>query len=303
MIHGRVVFTNTQQEYNLTGMALVVAVQLSMLPGEALERSQELKFDIRSLGEPGDPPKPGNITPVAFHDIDGKLDTAQRALLMVALSNNILENAQYLTYVFATINLVPPATNNWLTPVRSAYAYMSRVNAPGALAILSVTTDRNISGLPLQVDGQLQSPGYDASFGISRGLFLQHVMMPGLPTVFGHGTTPDAFIDNHTSQYVQNTRNIALNSVKSGAINYDPQLSTFGLTTTGDGLASKYEGSCDLKAGINMRFWIDPKNRVIYNDETKYWTSSPTLPLLIERKCTSHGTGGFWGQSPEESWN
>ncbi|NML37720.1 TULIP family P47-like protein [Chitinophaga sp. G-6-1-13] len=267
--NGKVVFTNTGQEYDLAGMALVVAVQLTMLPGKTLTPSQELKFDIRSVGEPGDPPKPGNITPVALHDLDGKLDPAQRALLMVALATVVMQNASQITYVFATVNLVPPGSNNWLTPVRSGYAYMSRANAPGALAILSVTTDRNIAGLPLQVDGQLLAPGYDASFGISRELFLRNVMMPALPAVFGNGATPAYFVYNNAGGCAQNTQTIAMNGVKSGAIWYYPVLSSFKLTTTGDGLASQYEGSCDLKAGMSMRFWIDPKNRAIYNNTSK----------------------------------
>ncbi|MBC9914313.1 TULIP family P47-like protein [Chitinophaga varians] len=266
---GKVVFTNTGQEYDLAGMALVVAVQLAMLPGKTLTPSQELKFDIRSVGDPGDPPKPGSITPVALHDMDGKLDPAQRALLMVALATVIMQNAGQLTYVFATINLVPPGSNNWLTPVKSGYAFMSRANAPGALAILSVTTDRNITDLPLQVDGQLLSPGYDASFGISRALFLKHVMMPALPAVFGHGTQPDYFVYDNKSDGIQSTQVITMNSVKSGAIYYQPILTSFKLTTTGDGLFSQYEGSCDLKAGISMRFWIDPSNRAIYNNGSK----------------------------------
>nr|WP_295870513.1 TULIP family P47-like protein [uncultured Chitinophaga sp.] len=266
---GKAVFTDTHPEYDLAGTSLVVAVQLAMLPGQAQTASEELRFDIRTVGQIGDPPQPGNITPVVFHDPNGKLDSAQHAILMVALSNYIMENARQISYVFATINLVPPSTNNWLTPFRSAYAYMSRHNASGALAILSVTTDRNINELPLQVDGQLLSPGYDASFGISRELFLKHVMMPALPAVFGNGATSAYFVYNAATGHLQSTRDIPMNGVKSGAITYYPVLSSFRLTTTGDGLSSNYEGSCDLKAGINMRFWIDPKNQAIYDNNRK----------------------------------
>jgi hypothetical protein len=250
-------------------MALVVAVQLTLLPGQMSDNARDLKFDIRSLGEIGMPSQPGTITPVSLQGTEGKLDAVQCALLMITLSGSILKNVAQLTYVFATINLVPPSENNWLTPVHCAYAYMSRDNAPGALAILSVTTDRNITGLPLQVDGRLLSPGYDASFGISKELFLKNVIQPALPAVFGNGTKPENFVYNPALGCIRNTQIIKMNGVKSGAITYYPEISYCQIGTSGSGLVSKYEGFCDLKAGISMKFWVDPRNEAIYKNDIK----------------------------------
>lgn len=271
--NGKVLFTNTRQECDMSGIALVVAVQLTLLPKQD---KQELKFNIQSVGEIGIVPQPGVITPVTLQGAEGKLDNTQCALLMIALSQFILANAAQLTYVFATINLVPPSVNSWLTPVQSAYMYMSRENAPGALAVLSVSTEKNISDLPLQVDAQLLSPAYDASFGISRELFLKNVIQPALPDVFK--TASASFVYNPSRENIQNTKTIAMPAVKSGAIFYYPELSLFHTGTTGSGLTSKYEGYCDLKAGISMRFWIDPTNEAIYNPEYKmlYFLSDPS---------------------------
>ena len=250
---------------DLAGVSLVVAVQLKLLPGQ-ISNTQELQFDIERVGQEGQTPEPGMIVPVALQ-AHGKLDLAEQGLLQAALLDYIVANAQQISFVFATINLVPPQTNSWLTPVRSAYAYANRIGGSGALAILSVTTNRDISQLPRQVDATALSLNYDATYVISSEMFLEHVMMPVLPSVFGNGTTPSSFALRDNT--IVNTQTIRMDGIKEGAITYYPNLTSLAIKTNGSGLASDYRGDVDLKAGISMTFIVRPDNKVVYNPNTK----------------------------------
>lgn len=262
----------TPRTVPLDGIALVVAVQLRILP--AAPGSEELRFDIRRAGVVGSPSEPGVITPVVLQNAEGRLDPAESALLMASLAGYIAANAHQISFVFASINLVPPAVDSWLAPVRSAYVYANREGGTGALAILSVTTDRETGALPRTLDAALLSPGYDASFAVSRDMFLKHVIMPTLPRVFGHGTHAGSFAFDGSR--IVNTRVIATDGVKKGAITYHPQLSSVAITTTGSGLASGYAGDCDLKAGIFMKFWVNTRNQAVFNaDKTLSFRPDP----------------------------
>lgn len=261
-------FTSPKQ-IDISGVTMVVAVQLHLLPQQNNANTEELRFDIQKVGEVGVPPAPGTITPVALHDPNGRLDDAEEALLMVALATYIANNAGQISFVFATINLVPPSTNSWLTPVRSAYVYANRQGGSGALGILSVTTDREIGSLPRQVDSNLLSTAYDASFAISKDLFLANVVMPTLPQVFRHGTTSNTFVYNAQQKAILNTATIPTDSVKEGAITYYPQITGLRISSNAVGLVSHYEGNCDLKAGIYMYYWIDTANPAVYDRNNK----------------------------------
>jgi hypothetical protein len=251
---------------SLVGTSLVVAVQLQLLPSQ-IQRTEDLRFHITRVGQQGQPPQPGAIAPVALHDNSGQLTLAERALLQAALLDYIVANAQKISFVFATINLVPPSTNSWLTPVRSAYAYANRIGGSGALAILSVTTNRNISNLPLQIDNTALSPNYDATYAISSELFLRHVLMPTLPSAFRSGTTLSSFAMRNNA--IINTRNIGMNGIKYGLTTYYPEITELSIQTNGSGLFSTYKGYVDMYYGIKMTFSVRTDNKVVFNRSTK----------------------------------
>jgi hypothetical protein len=254
---------------DLAGTTFVASVALDLIPS-ALPDAQDLRFDVTTAGKVGQPPVPGAITPIRMDDPDGRLDDFQEALLLAALATYVAQNADRISFVFATVNLVPPQSDSWLTPVRSAFSYADRTDGSGgALVILSVTDDRPIDNLPRTVDGALLARDHQAAFGISQALLLEHVIMPSLPPAFGHGATPASFTyDDQTGQIV-NLQSLGMNSVRWGAIDYDPEIRTVRLGIDGSDLRARYEGYCDLKAGISMTFWIEPVNPIVYDGGTQ----------------------------------
>ena len=257
---------NGAKKVDLAGTSMTVAVQLRLLPTSPQE--QQLKFNIDKVGEEGEPTLLGMITPIRIEVPGGQIDIAKKALLQTALLAFIVNNASKITYVFASINLVAPTTNSWLTPVRSAYAYADRNGGTGVLSILSVTTDRPIFALPRQVDPLLLSLQYSAALGVSPRLFMENVLLPALPQVFGNGATAGSFALSGGGAIV-NTVAIDMGGFEVGGIVYHPMVDNLSINTSGSGLFSEYRGNCDLKAGITMNFSVCTDNRVFFNPQTK----------------------------------
>lgn len=303
IVEGRLELTLAEpREVDLSGIALVATVALHLIPAPGESAAQQLRFDVGGAGEVGTPPTEGMITPVRVDDPERRLDDAEAALLMVALTEYVARHADKISFIFATVNLVPPESNSWLAPVRSAFVYADGDEDAGALVILSVTSDRETRDLPRQVDPALLSD-HPASFAFSRDLFLQHVMMPSLPAAFGQGTGPGSFAFDSGSGQVVNVQDIAMASVRSGLIDYYPRIQRLRLGVEGRTLTGRYEGGCDLKAGISMTFWVEPGNRIVYDAGAKtlgfepdpdaprghtsdvpwyWWFGGPLVRLIVE---------------------
>jgi len=291
------------RKVDLAGTSFVASVALDLVPS-GLPEVQDLRFDVTSAGKVGDAPVPGAITPIRMDDPDGRLDDVEEALLVAALADFVARHADRISFVFATVNLVPPQTDSWLTPVRSAFAYADRDGgAGGALVILSVTTEREIGHLPRAVDPALLSTDHRAAFAFSAALLLEHVIQPALPAAFGHGATADAFAYDAGAGVVVNRRELAMASVRKGLIDYYPVIRGMRLGVGGSSLHGRYEGWCDLKAGISMTFWVEPVNPIVYDGATKslvfvedgsarsgyeadvpwwWWMFGPLVRLIVE---------------------
>lgn len=263
--NGTVSYGSSQEKIDLSGMYMIVAVQLAFISSGMEE--EVLQFNIKYVGEADTDPEPGAIVPVRLGAVDGRLNMVQSSLLLTDLCNYLCSHDSTLCYVFATINLNPAKESSWLTPVKSAYAYVNREGSSGALAILSVTDGRDITKLPLSIDPDLLSPGYNASFGISKGLLLKHIIQPCLSAAFGNGATGASFSYDSSKEQIKNTKMLRMEGIKSGAITYYPKIEKFSLTTEASFLVSHYYGKCDLKAGVHAEFWLDTRNDSQYNTE------------------------------------
>ncbi|GAA1860426.1 TULIP family P47-like protein [Myceligenerans crystallogenes] len=253
---------------DLAGTAFVASVALDLIPSE-LPGVQDLRFDVTAPGKVGQPPVPGAITPIRLDDPASRLDDLQEALLLASLAEFVARNADRISFVFATVNLVPPQSDSWLTPVRSAFAYADRSDGfGGALVILGVTDGRPIDGLPRLVDPALLAGGHQAAFAFSRALLLEHVIMPSLPGAFGNGATGASFAYDAQGGQIVNLHPLAMNAVRKGAIDYYPEIRTLRLGVEGSALRARYEGWCDLKAGISMEFWIEARYPIVYDGAT-----------------------------------
>ena len=247
---------------DISGMAVVVEISLNLLPAQSDQSLTQLTFNFQQAGKvPGDT-TPGLVTPVTFSDPN---NTGKGSFVETAVVQVLIANAREVSFVFATIGLVQPNVNTWLRPVKSAYTYTQPVGqGSGYLSILSVTLDREISGLSTELDTSLISSSFLVSIAISSDLFLQNVVMPMLPSALPN-------TDASTFKFVpgvgiQNTRSFPTPGVTAGAITYHPQVDSLTISSTDNYLANSVQGSCGLDMpNASMDFTVAAKNVLSYN--------------------------------------
>lgn len=266
---------------DISGLSVVVEVQLELLPDKTDTSKQNLQFNFKAVGdEPTDTP-PGIVTFRQVKDPAKRLPDQTRNFLGHAIAQCLLANAAAISYSFATISPVKTGTTNWLTPVKSDYCYVELQGSnTGFLAILSVTTDRDISRLERKVDPNFLAGTGSGFFMLSKEMFLQHVIQPSLPSVF-HGTSDQTFKYNEGSQAIQNARQLSTAAVKSGLIWYYPHIDDLLITVSDSVVACSANGSCDMGLGINCTFGVHTHTLLKYDASMKSFSfakdTNPTV--------------------------
>ena len=253
---------------DISGMTVTVEVTLNLLPSPTNSRITELRFDFKVAGSKDSPSVPGLVRPIACTD---PKKTGQSSYVMDAVAAVLVHNASEVSYVFAQIGLVDPKVPSWLTPVRSRYGYQQPRGGPsGYLAVFSVTTDRNVSGLSTQIGSDLVSSSYPLSFIISGPLFLAHVILPLLPAAFpGTNASYFAFANNTISL----TKPFNLKGVAPAGITYTPVAQSLTIAVNDNKLSNSMSGTVDLHMpNASMSFSVSTQNVLQYNPSTNSFT-------------------------------
>ena len=255
---------------DLAGSTAVVEISLDLLP-TADGRSQHLVFALHQAAQTGATPQPGVVTPITLTapaPATAALGPLGVSLVLDGVAAAMAADAAAVSYVLAAVNLVPPASNSWLTPVESSYVY-EEVSGGGAyLAVLSTVSSRDISQLARTVDPELFAGGGDAAFAISEDLFLEQLIRPALPQVFGGSANAGCFGYDPVKHVITAAHQFGIAEVKEGAIWYTPNVTTLSLGVVGGSLAMAVNGNCDLKAGISMDFWVTSQYPMQYQAAT-----------------------------------
>ncbi|KQS83089.1 MULTISPECIES: TULIP family P47-like protein [unclassified Rhizobium] len=272
---------------DIRGLTLIVATYLDWLATD--DNKEELRLDYNKLGETGNEPVRGELTVIRLLDPNQVLSPEQNALLSFALGQNLVANAAQVRFVFATVNLIAPQTNSWLTPVKNSYGYFHREDLQaGYLAIFSVTTDRAISGLEKTVDPAAIPTETNATYVISDELFLKNVVAPGLARSFS--TDPSAFAYDGQAKILRNTRRLMAKSVKSGAITYHPEVDQLEVRSGENALQTYCKGKADMHAGIMLHYTVDARN------EARFEATDRSLTFLVDPspKQTHNAKISWW---------
>lgn len=256
---------------DVAGADTVVDVSLDLLPAAA-GNAQNLVFALHKAAQFGDTPQPGAVTPVAFNApaaVSAALGPVGTRLVLDAVAQALAADAAAVSYVFASVNLVPPSANSWLTPVRSAYVYQEVVGGGAYLAILSTLTARDTSQLQHSVDPELFAGGGNAAFAISQDVFLADVVAPVLPQAFGGGSNAGCFGYDAGRHLITAAHSFGCSQVKAGAIWYTPNVTALKIGVVGGSLAMSVNGNCDLKAEISMDWWITSQYPLRFDPATQ----------------------------------
>lgn len=261
------------QKASLAQVGIQVEVSLQLIPAQA--GASVLKFNFHAVGKPGQS-QPGLVTPLnKVLDPHKALSKAMTDALSGLMAEFLVQNAALVTYVFATINPTNKATAGWLEPVKSDYVYLQNNSGAAYLAILSVTSQRDIASLPRTVDTSLMATGVQGFFAISQDLFMQQVVQPLLPGVWGHGATAATFRYDARDHALLNQGNLGVDGVQKGAITYYPSVNAMRMVVNGGNLVSTVSGDCDLKMGMSMTFTITTTSLASYNTTTKTIAFAP----------------------------
>jgi hypothetical protein len=247
---------------SVAGATAIVDLCLELLPAPD-GQAKNLVFDILEAGQVGGPGGPGVVSPVQLNAPAAMLaelgDTGTR-LVLDGVAEALAQNAGAVSFVFASLGIVPAGGDSWLTPAESAFVYQEVIGGGGYLCILSTATAQNIAALPRNVDPELFAGGGSLAFAISADLFLTRLITPALPGVFGGSANPGCFGYNLAAHQVTAAHSFSVASVKEGAIWYTPQVTSLTVGVTGGSLTFAVRGNCDLKAGISMDWWITTQN-------------------------------------------
>jgi hypothetical protein len=246
---------------DISGMAVVVEISLSLLPSPSTEGAQELRFDFKAAGTKVGDSTPGLVTPVSVTD---PKSTKLGSVVETGVVNALVANGSSVSFVFATIGVVRTAVDSWLKPAVSAYSYNQPVaGATGYLAILSSTTSRDVSGLDRQIDPGLLPGDYPVTFAISKDLVLEHVVQPALPQSFPN-TSASTF--TFANGVITNTGSFDAPGVQKGALTYTPSIESLTISVTDNHLTLVVSGSCGLRMpNASMTFSVTAHNPLAYD--------------------------------------
>lgn len=270
LLHLKISIVNGMLQINsnskeISNVDVIIQVSLQFLPSNIDPSKHELMFNISELGVIGSK-KEGAVSPVTVIDRAGCLSETAKNIVLWLVAKYLVERASIISYVFAQINYVKPGTDTWLSPKQCTYAYVESQEGNGYLSILSVTTDRDMSGLPLLVDPSMMSENANAAYLISKNMILQNIIMPMLPSMYP-GSRPDGFYMN-SNHCIVNSGSLGTLPVTAGLITYYPRITHLYMTIEGGDLKTSVDGFCDLYANITMNFSIKIKNNSEFNPAT-----------------------------------
>lgn len=152
-----------------------------------------------------------------------------------------------LEFIFAEIMDVHESCDiSWMKPHLLQYAYNEKIKGElGCMAVLGILADNpsppEPGSLQLIFDSSLIPEGRSIGFMLSQRMFMEHIVLPGLPEVFeGSNISQFSLKDNNV---IRNNGSISLNKVDG----YIPYFNSLNVEIVDDRvILNNASGSCDV---------------------------------------------------------
>lgn len=241
--------TLDEMQVNLDGLEAIIEITLSLMPLH--DNLSVLKTEYKNLAasrEEMTADKTGWILPITMIDVEGKTGAFANVVLD-CICKYLIENPAQLELAFAEINFAKSTSPEWALPKKCAYSYLDS----GYLAIMAVCDNKDISGLPLDIDVSGITLGTNSFYVMSSELMLRNLILPGLIDLYQNANQNSY---SYKDGELLNIHELQMHSIKSGALHYTPVVYQRGnvLSVNGDHITVSYTGKCDMRAGINM-YW------------------------------------------------
>jgi hypothetical protein len=238
---GTVTSASDQKQFDITGMSFSFEVNLSWIPSTVSDEGKKLQFDLKQYTPKGNTRQSGGIYLMSFED---PKNTGFGEELGKGIAQDLIDNKDKITFIFAQTGVLESGLPSWLVPVKSIYSYQTPSGKSEAyLSILSVTSNKDITNLNANIDPGLIPNGSSLSFSISGDLFLEHIILPALPGTFEHSTLKNFSFSNGS---INLASEFYLTAVQSGAIFYNPQVTSMKISIDSNALKNETSGTVYL---------------------------------------------------------
>ncbi|MDD1012582.1 TULIP family P47-like protein [Pseudomonas rubra] len=240
----------------LAATVAIIEVTLSLLPQSSTESVLKSSY-LKVAQNPGQIPEDqgGWLLPITLQDPQGRLGP-YASLVLDAICAYLIANPKQFEHIFAHINFAKPGAPAWALPKKCTYSYLDS----GYLAVLGVCSDRDISELPRDVDVTGLGLGASSYYILANQMLLENLILPGLVALYQDASKGDY---QYQAGELINRRQLRMQEIKSGLIYYTPVVWAGKniARVVGDFLRVKFDGNCDLYAGINMTWngWVTMK--------------------------------------------
>ncbi|WP_137842863.1 TULIP family P47-like protein [Bacillus sp. 2SH] len=274
---------------DLEGVCPVMELQLKFIENTPNHFIKNLKFNLNSKGLHKGDSTDGAVTTINA-DVSGKLknEDIEWELLNDHLPSIFIENQGKLAYIFSKLNTGNLGSMDWLVPKRFDYMYSSSANGKDEfITILGVVTDRDISSLPREIDGEIMDAKFDSFTVISEGLFLNHMLLPEMPKIYNTEIDHFEYISKtNSSGYIESKGEINAPSfdwsvdpvgIHVHLATYSPKIHSLHVSIENNQIVTSIKGNCDLHGiGNNTaNFSMILRNEVKYNPQSKSITFLP----------------------------
>jgi len=224
------------KKIDVAGINFDIMVKLDCIPQPVMnaglaDRVYNLQVRTDS-SEPSDPI--ATVLNVKVAEGAEPLSTVARGVLLSLMSAwlNEPENLQKFNVLFSTVLISNMGSGSeeyqWLRATSLSYAYTDSNTVDSCIfGVLCVTNGGSTTGLPNQIPAVKLANEQNALFLINRALFVKYRLLPALPHIFPESKPDDFILDNAGT--IINAKNLKLDSVRVGAINYHPKVSTFDI--------------------------------------------------------------------------
>ncbi|TXK79845.1 TULIP family P47-like protein [Paenibacillus sp. N3.4] len=246
-------YTTPNKTYSLNNCNAVINIKLAYFPNQIPQSVSEVgsKHDLKLKTDHTD--EEPIVFLVSFLFPHGADKPASDALLQGAFRDWFNANIKKFEHIFSTVNInLHTEDIKWLKPTYTSYAYSDNPDPDESFfAVLCMTDGRSGKGLTHALSPSAIAPDSRASFLISRSLFLEKSMLPGVPTVFVDSSVDNFQLINGKTE-ISNKDGVILKikPIKYGAIYYTPYAESFNISVNEHEIITKIKARIVFSPGI-----------------------------------------------------
>lgn len=259
--------------FDVTGVSVDVLVKLQYFPLVSKDKQMDPGDYNLSVKTDSDSKSDPIVAVINVDDPSGKIDPINLSILKGQFDMwlNKPENLAQFNTIFATVMINQmgeiPDEFKWLIPSYTSYAYTDLGDEESSIfGVLCMTNNADPSKLPNQLPAISLEAENNALFVLSREALVREQILPNLPLVFEGSTSEDFSVDD--TGLIITAKNIKLDSVRYGLIDYYPELKDFEIAFDENFIMSTSKIDTEISPGIVCHTTIVTKQTLYmdYND-------------------------------------